>query len=303
MKALKIIYTIFGVLFAILLSIITYFLLLIIPAISTACDLLQPETLHKALKSWDLSQIIEKQMDNSSAESQSEFVALLVDGLLESPLVDDLLELYLENLLGIVEEDQMASITQKDIDLLLEKHMPDLISQVRPHIPEALEISDEDIMPYITQTLSPYLLKMANALPSLEDLGLHPSIIKIIHMLYNKTLLKYAYLIVILTSVLILLCRLPRFKGLIWITVVYTLAGFTILLLSEFSKPFSVNLFIPEFLSGLISTFNSFTQLVKSNMIQNGILCIIVAVISLLLYILSRVVRKSVAASKKTIAA
>lgn len=303
MKALKIILNIFGVLLAIVFSFITFFMLLITPVISTGSTLLQAETLHKVINEWDLSERIGTHLKDSASESHALIAPQLLDGLMESQLVNDLLDLYLNNLLNIVEQDQIASITQKDIDMLLEKNMPDLINRIRPYIPKELGLTDEDIAPYVIQILSPYLMELTKTLPTLDDLGLDPTIIKVIHMLYNKTLLKYAYLVVILGSVLILLCRIPRFKGLIWITVVYALAAILLLPSSGFLTSFIKSIISQEGLSELEFIINPFIQIAQTNMTKIGIIYIIVAVLSLVIYIISGIVRKSATGSKHTLAA
>lgn len=288
MKAFKFILNFFGILLAIILSIITLGTLIITPIISSASSFLQTDTLHKMISDINLSDMFESYITEAAPDSWDDLDVEFIDEFMSSELVKDIIDLYLNNLLGIVEQDRIDSINQEQIDMLLNKHMPEMISIIRPRIPAELPVTDAEITQYATSALTPILVELVALLPTLEDLGLDSTTISILHMLHNGTLLRYTIYAVLILSLLIVLCRFPRFKGFGWLSVAYLLATLILFLLGQNAQNIISALLSEEFLEKTDFLLQPLLNLFRSNFLLVARNTLIVAVTCLLVFILGR---------------
>lgn len=288
MKAFKFILNFFGILLAIILSIITLGTLIITPIISSASSFLQTDTLHKMISDINLSDMFESYITESAPDSWDDLDVEFIDEFMSSELVKDIIDLYLNNLLGIVEQDRIDSINQEQIDMLLNKHMPEMISIIRPRIPAELPVTDAEITQYATSALTPILVELVALLPTLEDLGLDSTTISILHMLHNGTLLRYTIYAVLILSLLIVLCRFPRFKGFGWLSVAYLLATLILFLLGQNAQNIISALLSEEFLEKTDFLLQPLLNLFRSNFLLVARNTLIVTVACLLVFILGR---------------
>lgn len=288
MKAFKFILNFFGILLAIILSIITLGTLIITPIISSASSFLQTDTLHKMISDINLSDMFESYITEAAPDSWDDLDVEFIDEFMSSELVKDIIDLYLNNLLGIVEQDRIDSINQEQIDMLLNKHMPEMISIIRPQIPAELPVTDAEITQYATSALTPILVELVALLPTLEDLGLDSTTISILHMLHNGTLLRYTIYAVLILSLLIVLCRFPRFKGFGWLSVAYLLATLILFLLGQNAQNIISALLSEEFLEKTDFLLQPLLNLFRSNFLLVARNTLIVTVACLLVFILGR---------------
>lgn len=288
MKAFKFILNFFGILLAIILSIITLGTLIITPIISSASSFLQTDTLHKMISDINLSDMFESYITEAAPDSWDDLDVEFIDEFMSSELVKDIIDLYLNNLLGIVEQDRIDSINQEQIDMLLNKHMPEMISIIRPQIPAELPVTDAEITQYATSALTPILVELVALLPTLEDLGLDSTTISILHMLHNGTLLRYTIYAVLILSLLIVLCRFPRFKGFGWLSVAYLLATLILFLLGQNAQNIISALLSEEFLEKTDFLLQPLLNLFRSNFLLVARNTLIVTVACFLVFILGR---------------
>jgi hypothetical protein len=144
-----------------------------------------------------------------------------VEDLINSELMKEILGMYIENLLGILERDDVQLLAEEQIAPLMKKHLPEMTELIKSYLPAEINISDEQISEYASTTIEPILSEITSALPTLEELGLEEGMITVIRYTYDKTILKYTLLAVIILSALILFLRFPRFKGFMWLTILY----------------------------------------------------------------------------------
>lgn len=289
MKALKIIGNIFAILLAIILSLFTFASLVSTPVISTGTALLQPDTLQKVLTDMDLSKQLESTLKQSAPAELSELDVDFVNDLIGSDLMGDILELYIGNLMGVLEDDRMESINQSQIHTLLEKHMPSLVAMVRKSLPEEVPVSDTEITDYTIATIEPALISMVSELPDLEDLGVDETALTIIHKLYDDTLVKLALGLIAVLSILVVLLRFPRFKGFLWLGITYLLASVILVLVSKQSDTFVDTLLPSEATDTLGFALEPILNQVKYHLNTGARNIAICAVVFILIFILGRI--------------
>ena len=163
MKACKIFFNILGILLAIILSIFTLIVLLATPTISVGTSLFKPDTIQQVIQDMNLSVQLEKTLKDSVPADLQNLDMKFVDDLMTSELMSDILQLYIDNLVGILENDHMESINQQQIQELLNKHTPSLVTMTRSYLPTEIPLSDAEISNYANDMLEPALLTMVSA--------------------------------------------------------------------------------------------------------------------------------------------
>lgn len=290
MKVCKVILNILGVLGAIFFSSITFGTLIVLPLVSTISSCLQPENIQKMIFNMNLSKQLLSGFEASAPPELKNLDANFIDELTNSTLVSDIIQLYTDNLLGSLENDRHETITQFQIQELLDKHTPELVSMVRQHLPSSLPVSDEEITKYTFSTLEPMLLTMVDTLPSLKDFGIDDLALTLLHMLYNKTILKYIRNTIILSTLCLFICRISRFKGFLWIGITYLNSTLFLLLSSKFLT-FPILSLLPNAAANELSFIvQPFNELLKNHISEYIHTFGIVGIIFTAIYILSRLV-------------
>lgn len=218
---MKILFNILGVLLGIVASFLLFIALFFAPIVSTFTKMLQPETIQELIDQIDLQDELQKLVALDTPTGLEGVDTALVEDLINSELMEDLLGIYIENLLGILEKDEVKLLAEEHISPLLKKHLPEMTALIKSHLPAEVPLTDEQISEYALTTIEPLLLEITSALPTLEELGLDEGMISVIRYTYDKTILKYTLLAVIILSAIILFLRHPRFKGFMWLTVIY----------------------------------------------------------------------------------
>lgn len=297
MKVCKIIFNILGILLAIILSLLTFVALLGTPTISVGTSLFKPDTIQQVIQDMNLSEHLEKTLRASAPKDLQNLDMKFVDDLMASELMNDILQLYIDNMVDVLEKDRMESINRQQIQELLHKHTPALVTMTRSYLPTDLPLSDAEISKYANDMLEPALTTMVSSLPSLEDMGIDDTTLTLIHMLYNGVLLKYCFIAIGILSVLVFLCRFPRVKGFMWLGIIYLLSA-TILLLASGNIETFVNTLIPaELNDSLDYVLNPIISLFKTKFITYGRNIIIISVAFIVLFIIGRLL---LSAKKKT---
>ena len=218
---MKILFNIIGVLLGIAASFLLFLALFCTPIVTASTKMLQPETMQQLLDQIDLQDELQKLVGENTPIGLDGVDTAFVEDLINSELMGELLEIYIENLLGILEKDDVTLLAEEQIAPLLEKHLPEMTGLIKSHLPAEVTLTDEQISEYTVTTIEPILSEITSALPTLEELGLEEGMITVIRYTYDKTILKYTLLAVVILSALILFLRFPRFKGFMWLTIHY----------------------------------------------------------------------------------
>lgn len=223
MKALKFFFNFLGIQLSMVLSVITFTLILITPLVSVGTSLLQSENIQQVLQDLQLSEQLEDTLKEAAPEELKNLDINFMDDFMDSELMNDVLQLYTDNMMGILSKDNIESIDTKEIETLLHEHTPEMITMIRPYLPSDIALSDTDISRYANEMLEPALTTMVSVLPTLEDLQIEKRSLSLLRMIYEGTLIKYSFIAIGILSLLILLLRFPGFKGFLWLSITYLL--------------------------------------------------------------------------------
>ena len=288
MKVFKSIFNILGILLAFILSLFTISALIATPVASAVTSLLQPGTIQQVIQDMNLSEQLETVLKESAPEDLKDLDMQFIDDLMASELMNDILQLYIDNMVGILEEDRMESINQQQIQTLLAEHTPDLVTMIRPYLPADIPLNDDEISKYANDMLEPALITMVSSLPSLEDMGIDDTALSIIHMLYNGTLLKLCFIFIIILSLLVFLCRFPGFKGFMWLGITYLLSAIVLFLATGNMEDLVKNLLPKLAIDSLTFAIDPVMTLFKTKITMYGRNIIILSIVFIVLFILGK---------------
>lgn len=230
MTIAKKVFNVLGILVSIVLSLILTAVLISAPLTSAVTSFLQKDTLHRTVDSLDLSALL-------PAEGQDE----IMSALLETELANDLLSLYVDDLLAALDGATERTLTPESLNNLVLKHMDDLLPLVRPYamelakssveVPDGTEINWDEVLTedVIAAAIVQYVDENGEELlaqfPSAQDFGIDQSVVQLITAFRGKDVLTAVITIAAVLSVLILLCRWVRFKGFMWLGIVYLISA------------------------------------------------------------------------------
>ena len=238
MKIIKAIFNVLGIFLATLFSIILIVMLIVTPTVSAVSSFLRADTLHNVVKNIDANELLRNfGGDRLPTEINGMDVSSIIDELLKSEMVEDILSIYIENIFSTIEGSNSASgPTAETIEGILNKHIDSLLPMVKAQIGTEVPLTDENIKMMAKTMIKSLVPNFMTMLPTLEDLGLDPTTIRILQNLYNGNYFKYMLFASGLVSLLILLLRFPRFKGFMWLGVVYLLSAILVFMISLLTK-------------------------------------------------------------------
>ncbi len=259
MNVVKKIFNVLGILVSVVLSLILAVTLLVTPLLSAATALVQTETLHSVIHQADFTQLLP---DGTGDE--------MADAILTTNFMDDLVQLYVDDILAVLDGTDQRSLTNQALIELAQLHMDELIPIFRPYaleqakqsveVPDGVAVNwdelltDETISSAVMQYLSENGEDLLSSFPTPEDLGIDQNVTAALAVVRGGALHTASIVLAAVLTILILLCRWVRFKGFMWAGVVYILFGAIDLAYSFLLKGFDFSILyadIPE-LTGLI---------------------------------------------------
>lgn len=296
MAIAKKILNVLGILLSIVLSLILTAVLILTPLTSAATSFLQAETLHRAVGTLDLSALLPE-------EGQDE----MMSALLETELANDLLILYVDDLLAALDGSTERALTRGALNSLVLEHMDDLMPLVRPYaielakasveIPGGTEINWDEVLTEdiiaaaIVQYVDENGEELLGQFPTAQDLGIDQSVVNIISAFRSKEILTATITAAAVLSVLILLCRWVRFKGFMWLGVVYLLSAVIDFLYAALVKKMDAALLITELpeLQGVVPTL---TEILSPALMRGAAVIAVLGVVFVIVFIAGRLLLK-----------
>ncbi len=229
-----------GIIASVFLSIALIAMLIAAPIISATTSIVKPSTITDILRNIDLSALtdttsrpIAEEITTPVAKArvamptdidlddiaETEQAKELLAALLQTPLADDIVELYIDDVTTILNGNAASSsLTPEALQAIAAKHMDDIITIVQQHIPEAANISKDELQQQITDAINQNSDDILAALPDaneLTELAEDIRTIPAVTMLFSRTLPWILYGTIAMLAVLIFFCLYGRARGLL----------------------------------------------------------------------------------------
>ncbi len=214
-KALRVIGTIFAVLFSIALVVTV----IASAFLSFATNLTKPETIstiirevnvvEKVLGSDDMQQVLQQQGINT--EIVNEFV--------DSPFFHDTIEVYTNEVIDSIQGKASDIVLSEDvIKQIAGEHMDSLVALVEPHLPEDVQVTTQQIETKVNDLVEEYAPTIVENLPSgeeIRELLVQSEVRQPVELLVSDTVPVVMYGVIGGLAVLVFVCLLHRFRGLL----------------------------------------------------------------------------------------
>lgn len=230
---------VFGVIFAILLSLLLIPTLITAPVINGLSGLVQPEFLQdistEIVEEVDLAEIIASDPEAAQALAESGLTEEAVAALMESQFVRDILQLVGQDLAQVAQGTfTVSALSESELLRLAEAHKDELIAIFRLLDPEATAaLSDSDMGEMVDLIVQEELVGLSSELSGVmtelqNTLYGEGSVLPI----FISGILTWAAIgIAFVLALLIFLCRLRHQEGFLWLGIDAALAALPVLLI------------------------------------------------------------------------
>ena len=232
MQALKIIGNIFGILFAIVFSVALVVVLLAIPPVKSLSAVFQPETIQDLAVDVLSSDIIEPGSAMSEGLEEMGLSEDIVQELMESDAVEDMLEVYLDDVFAAsTGEYAENSLTQEVLEDIVKDNKKELVSLLEEYGDVEDKEEAEELLDVIVEEHGEDIIEM---LPSAEDNKISLEFPEeegffgagnILRGLYSGGVIWILIGVAAVLCLLIFLCRAFKLQGFIWIGVSFGVAA------------------------------------------------------------------------------
>lgn len=228
MKVVKIIGNIFGIFFAILLSFVLFAMLIATPIVSTATNLITPNTINQVISEIDVETLLQ---DALPEESESGIPKEVITQFIKTDAAKEIITLYTEEVSATFKGESTDGISAEAINQIFNENIDELVDILYPYVPKEEQISKEDLKLTLSQNLEASANDITQMLPDVKELinQENNEIMQAATIVFSGLILKVCIFACVLLSLLIYALRFPRFKGFMWLGVVYLLATLVVL--------------------------------------------------------------------------
>ena len=300
MKAVKIIFNILGIILAIILSVALYAVLVAAPIVSVSSSLLQPEMLHNVVQQVDYEALIEANPDLSGTLQEYGMDTETITAILESDAVEEAMDLYMDDIFAAIEGvGKDPKLTPEAIKQIAADHMDEIVEIAKNYKDPSADVATEEIEAQITQVVEEYADDVVELLPAPMELSREifdevseeqAVVMESVQILHNGILETVLLIVAIVLSVLIVLCRIKRFKGFMWLGVVYCLASFICLGGALTMGSLSVLVTEVEMSPWMLQLMESASKVLSGAMMTRGLILIGLAVLFIAVFIVGRII-------------
>lgn len=214
-KALRVLGTIGGVLF----SIVLIFALIGSLFFSVTTSLIKPKTIVTLTKEFNLVELVMGDAAVNNAITEEGIPAELINDLLDSPFFLDTVEAYTGDIIAAVQGKQPDVIfNEQTVILFAEEHMDSLVELIKKYVPEDSQVTDTEIQTALRELANQYAATIVQAMPSgeqIRELLIESEIQKPVELLVSSTVPVVLYTIIGVLAAIIFVCLLHKFRGLL----------------------------------------------------------------------------------------
>jgi len=244
----------------------------------------------------DMKAIMMDSMVGSSAED-----AELMNVLFEDGLMDEIMDLYIEDLFTELDGGTVAKkLTGESVTVIMENHMDTFVELTKSQLDEqTLQlVSDEEIADMLRESLGETAQEMVDSFPTIYDMGLDEETLNTIGVLRDGLVGTVGIVLVAILAVIVFICQFPRFKSFMWLGVDFIIGGGLTLVLAT-----SLELILKAALASIplgTAIMNPVVETFAAAMKKGALVELGLAVLFVVIFIVGRVILKKKAALQVT---
>lgn len=214
-KTLRILGTIGGVLF----SIVLIFALIGSLVFSVSTVLVEPETIVTVVKEVNLADHVLANESVKQALEKEGIQTDMINELLDSPFFADTVEVYTNEVVAALQgKIPETTLTEDVVQQFADEHMDSLVTLTKKYMPESIDLTDAQIQGAIDNLVDEYSSTLVQALPTgqqVQEMLVETEIQKPAELLVSTTVPVVLYTVIGVLAVIIFVCLLHKFRGLL----------------------------------------------------------------------------------------
>ena len=214
-KVLRVIGTIFAVLFSIALVVTV----IASAFLSFVTNLTKPETITTIVREVN---VVEKMLDSKEMQQVLQDQGInteIVNEFVDSPFFHDTIEVYTNEVVDAIQGKASDVVLTEDvIKQIAGEHMDSLIKLVEPHLPEDVQVETQQLEAAVNDLVEEYAPTIVESLPSGEEIRemlVQNEVEEPVKLLVSDTVPVAMYVTIAVLAVLVFVCLLHRFRGLL----------------------------------------------------------------------------------------
>ncbi len=229
MNTFKKIVNVFGIIFAVMMSIVLFVMLIVSPVVSAASSITKPQRIREILITVDFMEKIEFDEGKTLEETlEEEGVSdAAIDDLMESDTAIKILDLCQKDIEAALNGDFDAEhLTAEAIEEIVDDHIDDIAEIIKEHDTKDKSIKEikKDVRDIVEKNSEQFADQMGKISKTIVG-DIHEEERVIIRNVTNGTYFLYLLGAIIILSLIVYGLRFPRFKGFVWLTVVYGISA------------------------------------------------------------------------------
>lgn len=287
MNIVKKILNVFGVLISIVLSLLLAAVLVTAPVVSAATSFLRADTLRKVVGSVDFSALLDE-MAGAAEGTDAESEMLLE--LMNTELVEEMIGLYIEDALAVLEGSGVEpKLTEEAVRGLIDEHADELVPALKGMMGTEMVVPDEELEKMARELFMEKSGEILEMLPTLESVGISPDNPYVQGLLFLRggAVLTAVLVAAAVISVLILLFRFVRFKGFMWLGVVYMISAVLVLFTGLGTRSIGLTI-MTSFVPGIGSVATSVVSTFAAGLYKGAGVLAVLAVVFIAVFVIGR---------------
>lgn len=215
-----------AVIISIVLSIALLAVLICAPILSTVTKMTETESIQDLAGTIDYAELARSMPEIADTFRQFGIEGETLNQLMHTELANEIIGLAADCILTIAEGGKPeAAVLSQQVGAILQTHIGDLTAVLQTTVPDGVVVTDDMIRPLLTIIQDALGTMLAESLPTAESLGIEPEVSQAITVVRSGLLMKGVLTAIAALSILILVLRFVRFKGFMWLGVIYILGA------------------------------------------------------------------------------
>ncbi len=320
-----------GCIFATLLSIVLVIVLLAFPVYRSVISFAKPSTITDVIQNIDYTELLPEPEDLQGLIG-TEFVdTQVINDIMQSDAVGKIVELYATDVMNsVLQNGEQPQLTAEALQTIAEEEMDSLIEIITPYIPEEAAIPKEELADQIKTLIGENTDAILEFLPNIEELtggnaNLENDMVAgarslpeptpapqeddfveedpfaILRQVLDPSISLGFIILIAVVVLLIALCRINRFGGLLWLGIDALVAALPVTLLAVAVKSTALLALLGEEAASMATLINSITAVLSRELTVAAILYAVIGVVFIVGYALLCKFVKAKAAPAETL--
>lgn len=226
-----------NIVYSVLVSVLTIFLAALLissPLFAGVSNFREPEKIASLAAQIEVEKLLVSSEEIGNAAEEVGLTEEAVEGVLKSAAIHEVLTLYAADFLNAVKgKEANKNLTPEKIPAIAEKHIDEIAVIIKETVPDAKNLSNDELKEEILATANKYSKRIVSALPSfeqIEEISKEPEFQSAVTLIKNEDYLTSLITLIVFLSVVILLIKIRKVESFLYLGGAYLVSGLAVLI-------------------------------------------------------------------------